>query len=143
MKTLQNQRFSDVFIGYRKRPETWNELRDITKHDVRSMCWKCFPTYFWYSHGWVSFDYRILVFIWLWDRQQVLLQILSEFKGYLRYKTITYQIVPYETQVKDFLFHRNVMFNSWDIQVFVFSTIPWFTKSDIMMSISTWGRVHF
>ena len=27
-----------------------------------------------------------------------------------------------------FLFHRNVMFRSRDIQVFVFLTIPWFTK---------------
>ena len=41
-------------------------------------------------------------------------------RGYLRYKTRTSQNVSYEAQVKDFLFHRKVMFHSQDIQVFVF-----------------------
>ena len=37
-----------------------------------------------------------------------------------------------------FLFHRKVMFRSLDIQVFVFLTIPWFTKS----VRSWWVLVH-
>ena len=42
------------------------------------------------------------------------------FKGYLRYKTTTSQNVPTDTQVKNILFHRKVLFRSQDIQVFVF-----------------------
>ena len=42
------------------------------------------------------------------------------FKGYLRCKTTTSQNVPTDTQVKNFLFHRKVLFRSQDIQVFVF-----------------------
>ena len=42
------------------------------------------------------------------------------FKGYLRYKTTNSQNVPTDTQVKNFLFHRKVLFRSQDIQVFVF-----------------------
>ena len=42
-----------------------------------------------------------------------------------------------------FLFCRKVMFRFQDIQVFVFSTIPWFSISDVMMSITTWDRVQF
>ena len=45
-------------------------------------------------------------------------------KGYLPYKTITSQNVVFEAQVKNFLFHRKVMFHSQDIQVFVFLAIP-------------------
>ena len=51
------------------------------------------------------------------------------FKSYLCYKMILSQNVPSEAQVKNFLFHRKVMFHSQDIQVFLFLTIPWFTKS--------------
>ena len=32
-------------------------------------------------------------------------------------------------RLKIILFHSKVMFRSWDIQVFLFLTIPWFTKS--------------
>ena len=44
-----------------------------------------------------------------------------------------------------FLFHRKVMFRSWDIQVFVFLTMPCFTKSVMSwwVLISTWDMVHF
>ena len=42
------------------------------------------------------------------------------FKGQLRYKTITSQVVSYEAQFKNFLFYRKVMFCSQDIQIFVF-----------------------
>ena len=43
-----------------------------------------------------------------------------------------------------FLFRRKVMFRSRDIQVFVFYTIAWFAKiCEVMISISTWDRVHF
>ena len=47
----------------------------------------------------------------------------------LRYKTITSQNVSSEPQVRNFFFGRKVMFRFQDIQVFVFLTIPWFTKS--------------
>ena len=55
-----------------------------------------------------------------------------EFKGYLRYKTITSQNVSSEAQVfKETFqtFQRKVMFLSRDTQVFVFLIIPLFTKS--------------
>ena len=45
-------------------------------------------------------------------------------RGYLRYKTITFQNVSSNAQVRIFLFHRKVMFRSQDIKVFVFLTIP-------------------
>ena len=47
----------------------------------------------------------------------------EELKGYLRCNTIISQNVPSEAQVKNFLFHRKVMFHSQDIQVFVFLAI--------------------
>ena len=40
------------------------------------------------------------------------------------YKTITSQNMSSEAQVKNFFFHRKVMFYSQDIQVFVFLTTP-------------------
>ena len=60
------------------------------------------------------------------------------FRGYLRYKTITSQNVPPIAQIKIFLFRTKIMFCSQDIQVFVFLTIPWFTKS----VTSRWVLVH-
>ena len=60
------------------------------------------------------------------------------FKGYLRYKTITSQNVPPIAQIKIFLFRTKIMFCSQDIQVFVFLTLPWFTKS----VTSRWVLVH-
>ena len=59
-------------------------------------------------------------------------------KGYLCYKTITSQNVPSKAQIKNYLFRRKIMFRSQDIQVFVFLTIPWFTKS----VTSQWVLVH-
>ena len=50
-------------------------------------------------------------------------------KGYLRYKTITFQKVPSEAQIKMFFILWKNMFRSRDIQVFVFSTIRCYTKS--------------
>ena len=50
-------------------------------------------------------------------------------KGYLRYKIIISQNVSSKTQGKNFLFCRKFMFRSQDNQVFVFLTIPRFTKS--------------
>ena len=41
-------------------------------------------------------------------------------------------------RLRIFLFHRKIMFCSQDIQVFVFLTIPWFTKS----VTSRWVLVH-
>ena len=50
-------------------------------------------------------------------------------------------------RLRIFLFHRKVMFRSEDIQVFVFLTMHWFINGchdeHVMMSISTWDRVHF
>ena len=40
-------------------------------------------------------------------------------------------------KLRIFLFHRKVKFCSWDIQVFVFLTIPWFIKS-----VTSWVWVH-
>ena len=45
-------------------------------------------------------------------------------EGYLHYKKITSENVSFETEVKNFLFHRKVMFCSQDIQVSVFLNIP-------------------
>ena len=41
-------------------------------------------------------------------------------KGYFHYKMITYQNVSSEAQIKNFFFHRKIMFRSQDIQVFAF-----------------------
>ena len=46
--------------------------------------------------------------------------------------------MPSEAHIKNFLFCKKVMFCSQDIQVLVFLTIPWFTKS----VISWWVLVH-
>ena len=47
-----------------------------------------------------------------------------EFKGQLRYKTMTSENVSSDVLVDIFLFRRKVMFRSQDIQVFVFLNIP-------------------
>ena len=66
-------------------------------------------------------------------------QIARFFKGYCRYRMITSQNVPSEAQIKNFfLFCRKNMFRSQYIQVFVFLTIPCFTKS----VTSRWVFVH-
>ena len=59
-------------------------------------------------------------------------------KGYFRYKTITTQKVSFEAQVQIFFILSKVMFRSQDIQVFVYLTIPWLTKS----VTSRWVLVH-
>ena len=64
--------------------------------------------------------------------------ITAEIKGYLCYKTITSQNVPLKQRLRTFLFRRRIMFRSQDIQVFLFLTIPWFTKS----VTSRWVLVH-
>ena len=51
------------------------------------------------------------------------MRIKDIFKGYLCYKTVTSQNVSYETQFKNFLSRRKVMFRSEGIQVFIFLTI--------------------
>ena len=58
---------------------------------------------------------------------------------YLYYKKITSQNVSSEPHLKIFfLFQRKAMFCSQDVRVFVFLTIPWFTKS----TKSRWVLVH-
>ena len=74
-----------------------------------------------------------MVFILLCDQPRRgecsnLLQIFS-LKVYFCCKMITSQNVLSEARLRIFLFYRNVMFRSQDISVFVFLTIPWFTKS--------------
>ena len=66
--------------------------------------------------------------------------IHKKIKGYLRYKTktITFQMCHLRHRLIIFLFYRKVMFHSQDIHVFVFLTIPWFTKS----VRSWWVLVH-
>ena len=76
------------------------------------------------TNNWIVVNYLILFCYW--------------FKDYLHYKTITSQIVPSETQIKNFLFRRKIMFRSQDIQVFVFLTNPWFTK----LVMSRWVLAH-
>ena len=46
-------------------------------------------------------------------------------------------------RLRIFLFCRQVMLRSQDIQVFVFLTILIFQICDVMMRISTWDTVHF
>ena len=55
-------------------------------------------------------------------------------KGYFHYKTVT----SLRHRLRDFLFRWKIMFRSQDIQVFLFLTIPWFTKS----VTSLWVLVH-
>ena len=51
-------------------------------------------------------------------------------KGYFRYKTITSQNVSSETQARNlFYLVEKSCFVSQDIEVFLFLTIQWFTKS--------------
>ena len=76
------------------------------------------------------------------DRMNLTLVI----KSYLRQKTITSQNVSSEAQVKNcFLYRREVMFRSHDIQVFVTFNhlLMIYQICDVMMSISTCGKVHF
>ena len=67
------------------------------------------------------------------DRKQ------KTFKGYLCYKTITSQNVPFEAQIKNFLFRRNIMFCSQDIHSsFCIFNHPRICQiCNVMMSIST------
>ena len=97
----------------------------------------------WWEHVLYS---CIMVFILLSDRARQsecsnLLQMLSLDKCLLqnfRCKMITSQNVPSEARLRIVLFYRKVMFRSRDISVFVFLTIPWFTKS----VTSCWLLVH-
>ena len=41
-------------------------------------------------------------------------------------------------RLRTLLFHRKVMFRSWDIQVFVLLTIQWLTKSVTSWWVSVW-----
>ena len=67
------------------------------------------------------------------DRKQ------KTFKGYLCYKTITSLNVPFEAQIKNFLFRRNIMFRSQDIHSsFCIFNHPMICQiCNVMMSIST------
>ena len=71
-----------------------------------------------------------------WERNITFLRNKKIHKGYFCYKTITSQNLPFEVAVKNFLFHRKIMFRSRYIQVFVSLTIAWFTKS-----VTSWSAL--
>ena len=66
-------------------------------------------------------------------------------KGYCCYKMIISQNLSSQAQVKNFLFHRKVMYHSQDNQVLYFKhPMICYIYCEVMMSIiSTWDRVHF
>ena len=68
----------------------------------------------------------------------ILFLFIHHIKGCLRYKMKTSQNVSSEAQIKNFLFRWKIMFRSQDIQVFVFLTISWDTKS----VTSWWVLIH-
>ena len=91
-------------------------------------------------------EYSKFVWFCIFYLQNILQEVLEHFshfctlwlfKGYLRYKTTTSQNVSSKAQIKNF-FRRKIMFRFQSIQVFVFLTIPWFTKS----MTSRWVLVH-
>ena len=70
-------------------------------------------------------------------------QLFFKFKGYLCYKMIKSQNVSSEAQFKNFFIFRKVILNSQDVQVFVFLTVPWFTKSLLSWWVLVDETVHF
>ena len=66
------------------------------------------------------------------------------FKGYLRYKTITSQNVPSEAQVKNiFVSYKSFILFSRYSSFCIFNHPVIYQICDIMVSISTWDRVDF
>ena len=65
------------------------------------------------------------------------------FKGYLRYKKITFQNGASEAQVKNSFFPVKVMFHSQYTWVFVLLTTPWFSKSVMSWRVLVHETVHF
>ena len=82
---------------------------------------------------WLLVEHSIFLFL-----SSLGLQYKISLKCYLRYKTITSQNVSSEVPIKNFLFHRKLMFCCQDIQVFAFLTIPWFTEYVMLR----WVLVH-
>ena len=70
--------------------------------------------------------------------------LLTVIKGYLRYKTITSQNVPFEAQIKNFFIsNKNYVPFSRYSSFCIFSHPMIYQISDVTMSISTWDNVHF
>ena len=65
-------------------------------------------------------------------------------KGYLRYKTITYQNVPSKAQIKNFFISQKnyVPFSRYS-SFCIFNHPMIYQISVVTMSISTWDKVHF
>ena len=59
-------------------------------------------------------------------------------KGYLAIKRYLLKICHLRHRLRIFLFRRKIMFRYQDIQIFLFWTIPWFTK----IVTSWWVLVH-
>ena len=65
-----------------------------------------------------------------------------QLKGYISYKTLTSQIVSSEAEVKNFFYFVEKLFSV--LKIFCIFNHPMiYQVCDIMMSISTWDRVHF
>ena len=67
-----------------------------------------------------------------------------DIKGRLRYKTIIFQNVPSEAQVKNFfvLWENYVLFSRYS-SFCIFNHPMFYQLCDVMMSISTWEMVYF
>ena len=80
--------------------------------------------------------------LFLIERNQFI--IISEFYQWFKLKVTSatkqqlLKMSHLKHRLRIFLFHRKIMFHSQDIQVFVFLTIPWFTKS----VTSRWVLAH-
>ena len=82
----------------------------------------------------VAFVY-ILLYICFLEFLWRATRIINLIKGYLRYKIITSQNVPSDSQIEIFFIRKKVVFRSQDTQFLVFLTIPWFTKFMVSSSI--------
>ena len=65
------------------------------------------------------------------------------FKCYLHCKTITSRNVPSEAQIKIFLFRRKIVPFSRYSSFCILNHPMIYQICDVMMSISTWDKVHF
>ena len=80
--------------------------------------------------------------LFLIERNQFI--IISEFYQWFKLKVTSatkqqlLKMSHLKHRLRIFLFHRKIMFHFQDIQVFVFLTIPWFTKS----VTSRWVLAH-
>ena len=82
----------------------------------------------------VFYKYSVIPKFSIWRKLHIF-----DFRGYLAYKTITSHNCHLRRWLRIFLFRRKVIFQVFqDIQIFVFLTIPWFSKN----MTSWWVKVH-